>query len=145
MPNEFINAERIASTSLGLLERETRFANMIWRNAAGDFRGAKDDVISIRLPAYAKANKRTLRAGTQRSETALTERVVPITLDDNIYIKIPLTDEEQTLDILEYEQQVVAPALRGVAREIESEAIALATGATYENDHQLTLDPQAPY
>lgn len=144
MANVFTKAERLVSTSLGLLERDTVAARTVWRDAAGDFAGAKNDTISIRLPAYAKAKKRALRSGDPRTSTELHERVVPVTLDDNLYMRVPVTDEELTLDIAQFESQVIVPMTAGIVRGIEDETIALIEGADYHENHILEIDEEDP-
>lgn len=127
-----IKPEVIVETSLALLEREAVLANLVWRDAAGDFRGAKDDTISIRLPAIARANKRDLRSADARERTKLFERKIDVTLDSDLQIDVPITDEELTLDIRNFMRDVIAPMLRGIARGYEDEVADLITGASYE-------------
>lgn len=141
--NVFTKADRIVRTALGLLVRDTVMARTVWRDAAGDFAGAKNDTITVRLPAYAQASKRTLRAGTSRTKGKLVERAVNVTLTDNIYEVVEVTDEELTLDIEDFNAQVVAPIMGGVVRAIEDEIITEVQGADYHWD--LTLDEDAPH
>lgn len=145
MSVETIKAERVIRTALGLLEREGVFYNLVWRDAGGDFRGAAGDAVTIRLPAYSKSRKRTIRGGTNRSADSLTERTVVVTLDDNLYNKIPITDPELTLDIDDFNRVVTVPVANGLVRGLEDEVIALAEGAAYPEQHQLTMDASAPY
>lgn len=138
-----IKAERVVKTALGLLERSLTLPRLVWRDAAGDFRGAKGDTITIRLPSYFKARKRALRAGTPRTKDALFERTIDVSLTDDIYGVIPITDEELTLDIENFNEQILAPVLNGVARSLEDEIVTEITGATYA--HEVELDPADPY
>jgi hypothetical protein len=137
-----IKPEVVVDTALALLEREVVLPNLIWRDAAGDFRGAKDDTISIRLPAYAKANKRALRSSDARVRSKLHERKVDVTLTHDLQVDIPVTDEEATLDIRNFMRDLVAPALRGIVRGYEDEVADLITGATYAHS-TITVDPDA--
>jgi hypothetical protein len=133
----------LVRTALALLERDAVLANLVWRDAAGDFRGAKDDTISIRLPAYAKANKRALRSGDARTVSTLHERKVDVTLDTDLYQRVKITDEELTLDIESFERQVVVPVAGALIRGIEDEIVDEVQGASYENE--VTIDRDAPY
>lgn len=126
-----IKAERIVRTMLGLLERDVMLPSLVWRDAGGDFRGAKNDTISIRLPAYFNARQRDLRSGATRTKDSLHERVVTVTLDKDIYGVIPITDEELTLDIELFNEQIAAPVANGIVRSLEDELVALMSGATY--------------
>lgn len=136
--SEFIKAERIVSVGLGLLERETVMANLVWRDAGGDFRGAANDTITVRLPAYFNANQRELRSGATRVQSELFERSIPLQLTTGIYGDIPITDEELTLDIESFSTQVTAPVLSGVARAIEDNLVDTVTSASYANEISLS-------
>lgn len=127
----FLKAERIVSAALGLLARETVFPRLVWRDAAGDFAGAKDDTISIRLPAYASARTRDLRSGDTRTRDNLVERKVDVTLDTDVYKDVRLTDEELTLDIRDFGEQVLAPIVSGHARKLEDLLVDTIQAATY--------------
>lgn len=140
-----IKAERVVRTGLGLLERDTVLANLVWRDAAGDFRGSRGDAITVRLPAYHKAKTRNIRNGGNRSESSLTERTVIVTLDTNIYSKVPITDPELTLDIDDFNRVITVPVVSGAVRAIEDQIIAEVEGATYPAQHQLSLDLTNPY
>jgi hypothetical protein len=127
-----IKAERVVSTILGLLERGSVLSRMMWRNPAGDFRGAKGDAITIRLPAYSKAKTRLLRSGDARVASSLTERKVVVELTHDLYERVEITDEELTLDIDNFDRQVTVPVAKALVRGVEDAAISLVEGATYD-------------
>lgn len=127
-------ADRLVDGALSLLTRISALGSTIFRNAGGDFRGAKGDTINLRLPAYAKANKRQLRSSDARVRTKLHERVVPIQLTHGYQIDVPLTDEEITLDIENLAREVIAPSVAGIAREYETDIGNLMSTASYARD-----------
>jgi hypothetical protein len=131
MANTFIKATKVVRTALGVLERETILPNLVWRDAGGDFAGAYGDTISIRLPAYVTARTRTLRAGTPITVDELTETKVDITLDTDIYKGVNISDENLTLDIVDFNDQVLGPILRAIIAGVEDELVDTITGATY--------------
>lgn len=137
--SDFIKAERVVRTALGLLEREVVLPRLVWRDAAGDFRGAKDDTISIRLPAYAVAQTRALRSGATRNKSSLHQRKVDVTLDTDVYLDVPITDEELTLDIEDFGADVLNPVISGVARGLEDVLVTEITSATYANEFAIDL------
>lgn len=144
MANEFIKAERVVRTALGLLEREVVLPNLVWRwGSVNDFRGAKDDTVTVRLPSYFRAQKRALRSGATRVKSELAERSINVKLTTDVYGDIPITDEELTLDIDDFGAQVLNPTLAGIGRGLEDELVDTITGATYA--HTLTLDMVDPY
>jgi len=137
--NSFIKAQRIAAQALGLLEREIILPGLVWRDAGGDFAGAAGDTITLRVPARTQARTRQLRGvRPTTSEGAgiitmdeLTETSVDVTLDTDVYSAIPITDENLTLDIVDFGAQVAEPQVRAVAEGIENAVAAEMTGATY--------------
>lgn len=146
MAVEMIKAERVVRTGLGLLERDTVAANLVWRDAGGDFRGAAGDSITIRLPAYSVAKTRSVRPATaSRDTSSLTERPVVLTLDTNLYNRVPITDPELTLDIDDFNRAVTVPVVSGLVRGVEDALIAEIENAIYPAQHQLQLDVSAPY
>lgn len=142
--NVFNKAERLVRTALGLLERDTVLARLVWRDAGGDFAGAKGDVINVRLPAYAKAKKRALRSGDSREKSALKERLVTVSLDNDIYLSVPVTDEELSLDVESFAAQVLAPMIGAEVRGVEDEILAEVEGAEYPEARIVTIDPDNP-
>lgn len=151
MANTFIKPTRIAAQALGLLEREIILPALVWRNAGGDFAGAAGDTISIKVPARTQARTRTLRgARPTTSEGAgiitmddLTQTKVDVTLDTAVYNAIQITDEELSLDIVDFGAEVAEPQVRAVAEGIENAVAAEMTGATYATT--ITLSNTDPY
>jgi hypothetical protein len=134
-----IKPQVVSATALGLLERDVVVPRYVWRDAGGDFRGAAGDAITIRVPAYAPAHTRALRSGAARTKDNLTERRVVVTLDTNVYKTVAITDENLTLDITAFSEQVIAPMVAGIARGIEDVLVSTIQGATYA--YEVTLDP----
>jgi hypothetical protein len=129
--NIFVKAERVVSAALGLLEREIVLPRLVTRMAEADFVGAKDDTVNVRVGAYMTARSRGLRSGSARTRDELTERSIPVQLTTDVYKDIKLTDANLTLDVSNFEEQVLQPAAAAVARRIEEELIATISGATY--------------
>ena len=129
--SEFLKPTVIVNTALGVLRREIVLPSLVWRDAAGDFAGAANDTISIRLPAYAKANTRSLRSGTTRQRDSLAEQKVDVTLATDVYKDIKISDEELTLDIANFGVQVLNPLMAGVAETLEDQLISTIENASY--------------
>lgn len=143
--SDFIKATKVVNTALGLLLRELTLPQLVWRDAGGDFRGVKDDTISLRLPAYAPARTRALRSGASRTKDSIFERKVDVTLDTDVYKDIGITDEELTLDIVDFGSQVLNPVLTGIALQLEQEMADEITGASYENEISFVATSDDPY
>lgn len=144
MASNFIKAAIVARQSLGLLERELVLPRLVWRDAGGDFVGAQGDTVTVRVPAYMAARTRVLRGGTPITVDELSETSVALTLDTDVYKAVGVTDEEMTLDIVNFGEQVTQPAMSAVARGIEdavaSHIAAAAYATTIEVDNTDPVD-----
>lgn len=143
--SNFLKPTVIVSTALGLLVRELTLPQLVWRDAVGDFAGAYNDTISIRLPAFVAARSRALRSGAARTQDALYERKVDLTLDTDVYLDVPITDEQLSLDIANFGAQVLNPMIGGIVRKLEDELTSTITGATYENTIAFVSSTDDPY
>jgi len=137
MANTFIKATVINRTALGLLEREIVLPTLVWMNGIGDFAGAYNDTINLRVPGRATARKKALRAtGNDRNITldTITELNVPVQLTDDVYSAVPITDEEMTLDfgVESLGKVILVPQVRAVAETLEAGIAEEMQSATYE-------------
>jgi len=141
--NSFIKAEQVISQMLGVLERDTVLAGLVWRDPVPSFVGAKGDTVSIRLPSYTSARTRAMRSNTALTIDELDETKVDITLDTHVYKAIGVTDEEMTLDIVDFGQQVTSPAMSSVVRKVDDALAAEMSDATYQ--HTVAATEDDPY
>src|SRR5688572_10574306 len=103
MANTFLKPEVIARTALQLLQREIVLPRLVWRFGQADFQGAKDDTITLRLPAVLTARDYEWRTRTAAIVIDdLTEVGVDVTLDTHPYSAVAITDEQLTLDIVSF-------------------------------------------
>lgn len=145
MANTFLRAEQIAAQAMGLLQREIVLPALVWRDAIRDWRGAKNDTVSIRVPAYINARTRALRSGNALVADNLSETKVDVTLDTHVYELLNITDEELTLDISDFGQQVTQPAVQAVSRGIEDALVAEMQGATILASRTIEVDNTNPF
>ena len=144
MANNFIKAEQVVAQMLGVLERDTMLAQMVWRDSRlQNFAGAKNDTITLRVPAYLTARTRTMRAASGLQIDELDETTVDVTLDTHVYKAVRITDEELTLDITDFGEQVSAPVMGSVVRKVDDEIADAMASATPEVT--VTLDESDPY
>lgn len=143
--SNFLKAEKVVSTALGILRREITLPALVWRDAGGDFAGVANDTISIRLPAYAPAKTRALRAAGALTVDDLFERKVDVTLDTDVYKRVNITDEQLSLDIADFGGQVLNPIMIGIGEQLEQELADVITAATYEHALAHTAGTDDPY
>lgn len=143
MEHDFLKPETIAATALGLLQRDIMLPELIWRDAAESWDGNRNDTVSIRVPARAKARRRRLRGNNGPITTdPLRETKVDVSLREQVYHATDLTDAQLTLDIRQFGAQVLAPQVRSVAVDLEDQVAELMVHAPYETT--LTLDLKSP-
>lgn len=143
MANSFIKPERVVGALIGALRREIVLPSLVWVDPVGDFKGAKNDTVDIKIPAYTSARTRTLRSGTTRTRDTLNEGKVSVTLDTDLYKDVVISDEELTLDIDSFGAQVLNPIAMAMAEGWEEEIADLMAGATYQ--HSVTWDATDPH
>jgi hypothetical protein len=141
VPNTFLKPSVIARATVGLLYRELTVARTVWTDAInpGEFSGALNDTVTMKVPARRVARKRTLRAGTPIVNDVSTEFGVPVKLDTDVYNGAPITDEELTLDITDFAAQILSPQVRAVVEGVDEEVVDMIENATYPAD--MTIDP----
>lgn len=121
MANTFLKPEVINRTALALLQREIVLPRLVWRFGQSDFRGAKDDTITLRLPAVLTARDYEWRTRNNAIVIDdLTEIGVDVALDTHPYSAVAVTDEQLTLDIISFGEQVLQPQVRAVAERLEN-------------------------
>lgn len=141
MANTFIKANKIARAALGLLQREIVLPALVWTDATetADWHGNEGDTVTLRVPARTTARTRQLRgARTSASEgngiiqmDELAEQSVDVTLDEAIYSAVPTTDEEETLDIVDYGSEILTPMVRAVAEGAENKIAKVMQNSVY--------------
>src|SRR5665647_2148939 len=131
MANTFIKATKVVNTALGVLMRETVLPQLVWRDAAGDFAGVKDDTITIRIPAFTTSRTRVLRTSGPLVMDELSETSIDVKLDTDVYKGVNVTDENLTLDISDFSGQILSPILRSIVMGIEDALADEISGATY--------------
>jgi hypothetical protein len=140
MANTFIKPTVIANMVLGLLERELVLPRLVTRLGIEDFRGAYNDTVNVRIPAYTTAREQTWRSGSAITLDELTESSFAVTLNKHPYSAVAIQDEELTLDITNFAAQVLNPQIRAVAEKLESYVYSAMTGADL---HWPTITPSA--
>jgi len=146
MANAFLKPEKIVNTALGILARELVLGNLFTKATIEDFRGAKDDTVSFRVPAVLTAREYGWR--NDRSSPIviddLTETKVDVELNHDFYSAVKVTDEQLTLDIVDFGSQVLQPQLTAVAEKAESLIGTTLAAATYATEIDFDEDVDDP-
>ena len=143
MANTFLKPEKLIAQGLGLLQRELLLPRLVVRRGIADYQGAKNDTINIRIPSILKGREYEWRTrNTAITTDDLKEYSVPVTLDKHPYSAVGITDEELTLDIVDWGEQVARPQIRAVAELLESYIATAMVNANYR--HTVSYEQQNP-
>jgi hypothetical protein len=124
-----------ADIALERLRREIMLPRYVTRLGLSDFRGKLNDTVTMRVPAIVQAREYEWRTRNNPIELdELTEQTISVVLDKHIYSAIALTDEELTLDIVSFANQVLEPQVIAVAEKIEAMIATEMEGATFAAD-----------
>lgn len=146
MASTFLKVGQIARATVGLLMRELVIARTVWADAVdgAEFEGALDDTVTVRVPAIGQpARTRVLRAGTPITNDDLVEFAIPVKLTTDVYKGIPISDEDLTLSIVNFADQILRPQTQAVAEKIEDLLAATIEGATF--GPAITIDEEDPF
>jgi hypothetical protein len=125
--NTFLTPTVIARTAIGALVQDLVLPRLVSRDAESEFRGGQGTVINVRVPPTvtgggARVYTQTLRdAATPIVLDRITEATIPVTIGPIIYKGVPVTDEEFTFTLRDFNSQVLDPLAQVVG--IGAEAV----------------------
>ncbi len=135
MVHVFQKAEKLAGVALGLLQREIVLPNLFTsRYGIQDFKGAKGDVVNIKRPAILKAQDAGFRSRNAIVYQDLLQSRIQVALSRYPISPVQLSDEELTLDIVDFAQDVTAPQVRALVEDFENTVAGALAGATYVHE-----------
>lgn len=141
MANQFVKPDKVVKQGLGLLQHELILSRLVQRRGIGDFKGAKDDTINIRVASILKGREYEWRTRNSKiTVDDLNQFVVPVKLDKHAYNAVKVTDEELTLDIDDWGEEVALPQIRAVAEKLEGYVATAMEDANYR--HEVTYTPE---
>ncbi len=131
--NTYIKARKFAALAVGALERDTVLPNIVTRYDANGFVGALNDTVTAKLPGVTVARDYEWRTRTAPIVLDSIGRTsVDIKLDTHVYNAIPITDEELTLDIESFGEEVVVPQVNAIGERLDSKVMAALRAAPFK-------------
>lgn len=128
MANTILTPDIIAREALMVLRNNAVMANLVYRDYSDEFVAGVGDTITIRKPATFEAKEFT-SGGTITVQSA-TETGVEVKMDKHLDVSFAVTSKELTLDIADFSEQFIVPAMQAFADKIDSYLIALADAIT---------------
>ena len=127
MGNTFLTPEIVAKEALMVLQSNLVMADLVHRDYSDEFVNV-GDTISVRKPAKFVAKN---FAGTT-SVQDISEGSVPVKLDRFRDVTVAVTAKQLTLDIADFSEQVITPAMQAIAQAVDQDLLALGIEA-YNN------------
>lgn len=132
MANTILTPNIIAREALMVLRNNAVMANLVYRDYANEFVNGVGDTITIRKPATFEAKEYDGSAITVQDAT---EQKVDIKLDKHLDVSFAVTSKELTLDIADFSEQFLVPAMQAFADKVDKYLIALEKDVTGRVDH----------
>lgn len=136
-----IPVSQIVNGTLGLIEANAVLANLVYREAEAGFIGGVGSTVRVRVPNVIEAQN---GAGQNTVFSDIDEGAVPVTLTDEAYSAVKLTDKELSLDIVNYGAQVLQPQASGVAKYCERAIAGVMNAQVHVPDNANTISPTMP-
>lgn len=118
--NTFLTPEVVAKEALMVLQSNLVMADLVHRDYSEEFVNV-GDTISVRKPAKFVAKNFTGETTTQD----ITEGSVPVKMDRFRDITVAVTSKQLTLDIADFSEQVITPAMQAIAQAIDEDLLAV--------------------
>jgi hypothetical protein len=116
MPNTFITSDVVARTASVVANNLLTLGGLIPRAVEGTYAGKVGDTVRVSVPpVFGDADEFT---GTA-SATTVTERVAPVVLEKHFYKMVTLTSKDRTLNLQDFTNQIVVPAVRSITQSID--------------------------
>lgn len=118
MANTFLTPDIIAREALIVLENNLVMANLVHRDYSDEFVNV-GDTITVRKPAKFTANNFT---GSIIRQDA-TEGSTTVKIDRHRDVSFEVTSKEMTLDIRDFSNQLISPAMRAIAQAVDEDIL----------------------
>lgn len=126
MANTILTPDIIAREALMVLRNNAVFANLVYRDYSNEFVAGVGDTITVRKPAKFEAKEFSSAIEIQNA----TETGVEVKMDKHLDVSFAVGPKELTLDIADFSQQFLVPAMQAFADKVDGYLIALADAIT---------------
>lgn len=125
MGNTFLTPSIIAKEALMVLRNNAVMANLVHRDYSEDF-AAVGDKITVRKPATFTADEYSGSINVQDA----TESGVEVKMDKLLDVSFAVTSKQMTLDINDFSEQLLVPAMQAFADKIDKAILGLESSVT---------------
>ncbi len=140
MPHTLIKPTVIARRGLAVLYNQAVLAGLVSRDFDADFAGKVGDTINVRTPTTFVAKVFDRNNGIELQDAI--ETSFPLELDTLLDVSFPVTAEDLSLNIVDFQEQFLVPAMEALIQDIDGRiaeglvdaASAVADGSTTPSD-----------
>ena len=126
MPNTILTPNIIAREALMVLRNNAVMANLVHRDYSSEFVPGVGDTITIRKPASFAAKEFSGEIEVQDA----TEEGVTVKMDKLLDVSFSVTAAQMSMDIADFSEQLLVPAMQAFQNKIDSYLLALAAGVS---------------
>lgn len=131
MANNFLTPDIIAREALMVLRNNAVMSQLVYRDYSDDFVGAVGDTITVRKPASFTVNEFTDTITVQDA----TEDSVLVKMDKHLDVSFKVTARQLSMEIGDFSQQLLVPAMQAFADKIDQYLIGLSASVTGKVNH----------
>ncbi|SLG40318.1 P22 coat protein-gene protein 5 [Mycobacteroides abscessus subsp. abscessus] len=141
MANTLLTPDILARQALATLHETLVMKPLVHTDHSREW-GAQQigDTVNIRKPVVFEAQDFNRATGIQLQDA--TEGKIPVKLDRIADVSFAVTSEELTLDIVDFDAQLLTPAMQAIAQKIDRAILSLRDDITQEVGHYPTGDPR---
>lgn len=123
MANTFLTPDIIAREALMVLRNNAVMANLVHRDYSNEFVDGVGDTITIRKPAKFEAKEYN---GSTIDVQNATEEGVAVKMDKHLDVSFAVSSKDMTMNIKDFSEQLLVPAMQAFNDKIDKYLIALA-------------------
>jgi len=131
MANTFLTTDVVARDASIILADNLVMANLVNRNHESEYASKIGDTVAIKVPPVQTA--RDFIVDGSVTDNAITESSVDLTLEKQPYVAHTLTSKEKSMEIDDFNEVVVKPAIYAIRDEIDEYLIKVATAGFAPN------------
>lgn len=122
MANTFLTPAKIARRALANLYANSVMLPLVVRDYDDEFNGNQGDTVTIRKPAVLTANTYSQAVGISIQNA--TETSTTVKLDKIADVSLAITSTDYALQLDDFDEQIVAPAMEAIAGKIDAAILA---------------------
>lgn len=120
MAHTFLDPNEVAQVANALVRKDLVLGGIVGRNVAANFRAGMGASVDIKKPATLTASTRALGSTASISTGTLTEAYQTVSITEQAYSAVDLSDADMTLHIADFAEQVLAPQAVAIGEYIET-------------------------